>query len=62
MSASSGAPTSPRLRSESTSWMLTKSDVRRSSSLETQAAPAAAAFSAVKFWLQATTSMPKAFA
>jgi len=62
MRASSAAPTRPLVRSESTRWMETKSEAASSSSLLTYRAPASAARSGVRFWLQATTSMPNALA
>ena len=43
-------------------WTVTKSDWRSSSSLLTSVAPAACAFSAVRFWLQAITFMSIALA
>ena len=43
-------------------WMLIASAVAISSSLETSRAPAASAFSAVRFWLQAITFIRSALA
>ena len=60
MRARSPAPTSPRERSESTRWIVTTSASSKSCSLLTWVTPAASARSAVRFWLQAITFMPKA--
>jgi hypothetical protein len=60
MSASSAAPTRPRVRSLRMRWMVTISARRKSSSFVTISAPAAAAVFAVKFWLQAMIYMPNA--
>ncbi len=60
ISASSAAPTIPVERSLSFMWMVSTSDEANSSSLVTWDAPASAAASGVRFWLQAMTVMPKA--
>ena len=49
-----------RVRSDRVRCTVTTSAVAKSSCLETRRAPPAAAASSVRFWLQATTSMPKA--
>ena len=60
MSASSFSPTSPRVRSESTRWMLSTSDPSKICSLVTFSAPAPFARSSSRFWLQAMHFMPNA--
>src|SRR5204863_186729 len=53
-------PTRPRLRSLSTRCTERMSERRNSSSFSTRSTPCAAAFSAVRFWLQAIAFMLKA--
>ena len=58
--AISAPETMPRLRGDSTMWMLIASEVASSVSLSTRATPTSAARSSVRFWLQACTFMPSA--
>ena len=60
MADSSGSPTMPRVRSDSTRCSETTSERRNSASLSTAVAPCSAARSEVRLGLQASTSMPKA--
>ena len=55
--AMSAAPIRPRVRSDSTRWMLTASERDSSSSFDTIVAPADCALSGVMFWLQASRFM-----
>src|SRR5437870_2588915 len=48
----------PRLRWLRTRWIVTISDSRNISFLDTKRAPSASALSFVRFWLQAMTFMP----
>ena len=58
--ANSGAPIRPLVRPLRTRWTVTTSASRNSVCLSTRVAPAALAFTSVRFWLQAITFIPKA--